>query len=247
MSIIIANWKMNLSLAESKQLANSLRNIDQGKNELVICPSFISLVTVGEILKKGKIKLGAQDCFWEAKGFYTGEISLENLKEIGCEFVIVGHSERRKYLKETDEMVHQKTKAALASGLIPIICVGETFEQRQQGAKDYILIQQTTRALEGVKIDVNQRIIIAYEPVWVIGSGQAISPQEAAEANQVIRQILLDLFPAKFVKDNILIIYGGSVDHKNVSSFIRQESIDGVLVGGASLKADTFLNLVSEV
>lgn len=247
MSIIIANWKMQLNLAEAKNLAEALKNISDNKKEIVVCPSFVSLTAVGNILKKSKVKLGAQDCFWEARGAYTGEISTEELKAAGCEFVIIGHSERRQYLNETDEMVHQKVKAAVAAEISPIICVGETFEQRQMGARDYILIQQTTSALQGIKIDFPQRVIIAYEPVWVIGSGQAVLPADAAAASQVIRHILFDFFPFELVKNNFLIIYGGSVDSNNVSSFSTQESIDGFLVGGASLKAKDFISIIRNI
>lgn len=245
--IVIANWKMKLGVNESKKLTNALKNISAEKTEVIICPSFVSLQAVGEILKKSKIKLGAQDCFWETKGAYTGEISAEELKEIGCDFVILGHSERRQSLSETDEMVHKKVKAALAASLVPIICVGETFDQRQQGATDYILIQQTTKTLEGVKIDFRQRIIIAYEPVWVIGSGQAVAPAEAASASQVIRQTLFDLFPVELIKNNFAIIYGGSVDSDNVSSFTQLGNIDGFLVGSASLNAEEFVQIAKSI
>lgn len=242
--VIIANWKMKLSLAESADLAQEIKKDLDTENEIVICPSFISLLEVGKILKKSKIKLGAQNCFWESEGAYTGEVSAKQLKESGCEFVILGHSERRQYLKETDEMVHKKIRVALNFGLTPIVCVGETFEQRQDGAKDYVLIQQTIKAFEGIEIDSDQQIIIAYEPVWVIGSGQAVEPKEAVSAHQVIRQSLFDLFPAVLVENNFRIIYGGSVDSSNVSDFTRLENTAGVLVGGASLKAKDFLALI---
>lgn len=245
--IIIANWKMKLGLAESVALTKEIKKEAELKAEIVICPSFVNLLAVGEILKKSSIRLGGQDCFWEASGAFTGEVSALQLREIGCEFVILGHSERRQYLAETDEMVHQKVKAALSAGLIPIICVGETFEQRQDGAKDYILIQQTTKALEGVSVGQNQRVIVAYEPVWVIGSGQAVAPSEAAAAHQVIYQSLFDLFPSFLVKNNFSVIYGGSVDASNVAEFINLENTAGVLVGGAALKAKDFLAIIQGV
>jgi len=247
MSIIIANWKMKLGVNDAVSLANDLKKVSSNQNELVVCPSFVSLVEVARILKRSKIKLGAQDCFWETKGAYTGEVSPVELREVGCEYVIIGHSERREHFKESDKMVHQKIKAVLAAGLTPIICVGETFDQRSQGATDYVLIRQTINALEGAEVKFGKRIIIAYEPVWVIGTGQAISPEQASLAHQVIRQTLFDLFPAEQVKRDFLIIYGGSVDSSNVSSFTRLDNIDGVLVGAASVRTQDFLALIKSV
>ncbi|MFA5022459.1 MAG: triose-phosphate isomerase [Patescibacteria group bacterium] len=245
--IVIANWKMKLGLQEAKSLASDIKNKVTAQIEVAVCPSFISLTEVGKIFSGSNIKLGGQDCFWEANGAFTGEVSAKELKEVGCEFVILGHSERRKYLGETDEMVHKKVSQALAAGLMPIICVGETFEQRQQGAKDYVLIQQTTKALEGLEINASQQVIIAYEPVWVIGSGQAIDPNEAAAAHQVIYQSLFDLFPSDIVKNNFRIVYGGSVDETNVSDFTNLDKTSGVLVGGASLNINDFLAIIKNV
>ncbi|MFA6254894.1 MAG: triose-phosphate isomerase [Patescibacteria group bacterium] len=242
--IIIANWKMKLGLAQSQELAGAIKKKVAKDSEVVICPSFPCLLEVGKILKGSNIKLGAQDCFWEAEGAYTGEVSAGQLRETGCDFVILGHSERRKYLQETDEIVHRKIRIALASGLTPIVCVGETFEQRQQGAQDYVLIRQTTRAFEGIDIG-KKEIIIAYEPVWVIGTGQAISPAEAGSAHQVIRQTLFDIFPPDLVRNNFRIVYGGSVDHSNVSAFVNLENTSGVLVGGASLNTEEFISLIN--
>lgn len=245
--IIIANWKMRLGVPESKELAQEVKKGATKKSEIVLCPSFVSLTEVANILKQSDVKLGAQDCFWESHGSFTGEVSASYLREAGVEFVILGHSERRKYLAETDEMVHKKVKMALAANLVPIVCVGETFEQRQQGAQDYILIQQTTKALDGVEINPDQRMIIAYEPIWVIGTGQAINPDQAALAEQVIRQTLLDLFPPTIVEENFSVIYGGSIDATNASSFMALEENHGFLVGGASLKAADFLAIIKNI
>ena len=245
--IIIANWKMKLGTNEAVNLAKEIKKGTNQENEIVICPSFVSISEVGEILKGSQIKLGAQDCFWESEGAYTGEVSAKQLRELGCEFVILGHSERRQYLKETDEVIHSKIRLALNFDLVPILCVGETFEQRQEGAKDYVLIQQVTKALEGIEIDSAKQLIIAYEPVWVIGSGQAIDPAEAAAAHQVIFQCLFDLFPSQLVKSNLRIIYGVSVDESNISNFVSLENTDGVLVGGASLKAKNFLAIIKNI
>ena len=242
--IIIANWKMKLGSKESQKLALAIKHNFVNRHQVVICPSFLDLIDMGQILKNSSIKLGAQDCFWETEGAFTGEISPKHLKEAGCEYAILGHSERRRHLGETDEIVHQKVKMALSAGLIPIICVGETFEQRQEGAKDYVLIQQTTKALEGISVSQDQAIIIAYEPVWVIGSGQAVEPAEAEAAHQVIWQTLFDFFPSELVKNNMSVIYGGSVDSDNVSSFTNLQNTNGVLVGTASLDAKEFIDLV---
>ena len=245
--IIIANWKMKLKRNESIELAKDVSSKLKTDLEVVICPSFTNLPEVGLALKKSHIALGAQDCFWEANGAFTGEVSAEQLKDNGAEFVIIGHSERRKYLNETDEMVHKKVKMALDVGLTPIICVGETFEQRQEQATDYILIQQTTKALDGIALGRNQNVIIAYEPVWVIGTGQAISPSEADLSHQVIIQTLYDIFEKEAVENNFRVVYGGSVDENNVNSFTRLQSIEGVLVGGASLEKSNFLGIIDKV
>ncbi|TSC95944.1 MAG: triosephosphate isomerase (TIM) [Parcubacteria group bacterium Athens1014_10] len=248
--IFIANWKMNLGLKETviliKQLLGGLKKI-KNNLEIVICPSFTVLSEASKLLKKGNIKLGSQDVFWEEKGAYTGNISPKMLKEIGCEYVIIGHSERRQYLGETDEMAHQKIKAAIKEGLIPILCVGETFEERQEGQKDYIIIKQVTKALEGISLSRGQKIIIAYEPVWVIGSGQAVKPEEAEYTNQIIKQSLIDLYPRDIVEQNFRIIYGGSVDSSVIKSFVERSVIDGVLVGGASLKTKDFIKMINKI
>ncbi|OGY49090.1 MAG: triose-phosphate isomerase [Candidatus Buchananbacteria bacterium RIFCSPHIGHO2_02_FULL_45_11b] len=242
--LIIANWKMKLSSAQSAALAKEIKAKAGHRAEVAICPSFTCLEAVGKILAGGEIKLGAQDCFWENNGAFTGEVSADQLKEAGCEMVIIGHSERRQHLLESDDMVHKKVRLAVQEGLTPIVCVGETFDQRQIGAADYVLIQQTTKALEGIEINPKQKVIIAYEPVWVIGSGQAIEPSQAQMAHQVIRHVLFDLFPSGPAKNNFSVIYGGSVDGGNVRSFTGLEEIDGILVGGASLKAEDFLAVI---
>jgi len=240
---VIANWKMKLGISESIHLAKAIKKI-KSNVEVVVCPSFASVVEVRNILKGSKVKVGGQDCFWESEGAYTGEVSASQLREAGCDYVIIGHSERRKYLQETDEMIHNKIKTALSASLTPIICVGESFEQRSEGATDYVLINQVTKAIEGVDLGSDKKIIIAYEPVWVIGSGQAISPDEAEHAHQVIRQSLFDIFSPGLVKNNFSIIYGGSITSQNVGEFIALENTSGVLVGGASLKSDEFIAII---
>lgn len=242
--LVIANWKMKLSASQSVALAKEIKAKAGSQAVVAVCPSFTSLSAVGKVLAGSQIKLGAQDCFWENGGSFTGEVSADQLKEFGCEMVIIGHSERRRHLLESDEMVHKKVRLAIQEGLTPIVCAGETFDQRQIGATDYILIQQITKALEGVEFGPKQKIIIAYEPVWVIGSGQAIEPSQARMAHQVIRHVLFDLFPPELARNNFSVIYGGSVDGGNVHSFTGLEDIDGILVGGASLKAEDFLDVI---
>lgn len=252
--IIIANWKMSLNKEETLELAKNIIKDLRLKNwkpkiEIVFCPSFTVLSDLQKLLSdirnpKFEIRLGGQDVFWETKGAFTGEVSSSQLKELGVEYIIVGHSERRQHLGETDEMVHKKVKAALEEGLIPILCVGESFEERQNGQKDIKIITQVTRALEGIKIKSRQNLIIAYEPVWVIGSGQAVEPEEAEHTSRVIKQVLIDLFDSEITEENFRIIYGGSVDAETVKAFIDQPTVDGVLVGTSSLKAEEFVRII---
>ncbi len=246
-SIIIANWKMNLNLRERTALAISFKNrlgLAAGK-EIVICPSFISLMQISEILKGTNLKLGAQDIFWEESGAYTGEESPAILKDLNCQYAIVGHSERRQHLGETDEMVNKKIKACLENKLTPIVCVGETFEERQEGQTDNVVLRQLQRALEGIEIADGQQMVLAYEPVWVIGSGQAVEPTEAEHVFQVMRQTVIDLWPLTIVDNNVRLIYGGSINPENVSGFTALDLCQGFLVGGASLKVEEFVKITA--
>ena len=245
-NFIIANWKMSLGHEQTLDLVDQIVQQIQpsDKTEIVVCPSFISLVAVAPKIANSGIKLGAQDCFWHDEGAFTGEVSPLNLKEIGCDYVIVGHSERRGYLNETDAMVRQKVKAALENNLVPIICVGETLEQRQSSSKDFIIMQQVNKALAGIELTAQNQLIIPYEPVWVIGSGQAVEPSEAEHTTQVIRQVLLDYFPLEVINKRIHLLYGGSVNPLNIREFLSQPTIVGALVGGASLEAKIFWQLI---
>ncbi len=249
---------MNLGLHETEILIKDIllgleKNLKIIKNiDLVLCPTFPLISMTKALIDKSRIlrdrvRLGAQNMFWEEWGAYTGEVSPSLLYQIGCRYVIIGHSERREVLKETDEMIHQKVKLSISNNLIPIICVGETFEERQKGFKDFRIISQISKALEGVKLGAHQEIVIAYEPVWVIGSGQAVDPAEAEYTHRVIFQRLIDFYPLPIVRNNIRLIYGGSVDSKNVREFMEQETVDGILVGGASLRAEKFLEILSKV
>ncbi|MFZ5391446.1 MAG: triose-phosphate isomerase, partial [Patescibacteria group bacterium] len=213
--IIIANWKMNLSVKDSLALAKKISKLYKSLKpkqsfDLVLSPTFLALPALAKALVRSRIKLGAQNVFWQASGAYTGEVSPQVLKEIGVDYVIIGHSERRQYLKETDLMVKHKVAAALAVGLRPIVCVGETFAERQAGRKDIVVAQQIHQALSGLSLVTGQQIIVAYEPVWVIGSGQAVEHQELKHTAKVIEQTLVDIFGGQALLENkIKLIYGG--------------------------------------
>ncbi len=248
--LIVANWKCNpQTLQEAKRLFDlvkiGVKNIK--KVEEVICPPFIYLSAIKPYNHK-VIKLGAQNCFWEKEGAYTGEISLSMLKDIGCKYVIVGHSERRGYFKETDEMINKKLKAVLKEKLTPILCVGETKEQRNNGETDKILRKQVETALKNVssfKFQVS-RLYIAYEPIWAIGTGEPCDVEEAQKIGLLIRKIILRLYSSKSAK-NVQILYGGSVNSKNAAGYIKEAGLQGLLVGGASLKAKEFIKIIKAV
>lgn len=241
--LIIANWKMKLSLAETVELTKKIKVKfkDFSGGIVAVCPNFISLLDVKKALADTDIKLGAQDIFWEGAGAYTGEISADMLTEAGCEYVIIGHSERRKFLLVNYEMIHKATKAALNNGnLVPIVCIGENWDERKTDRRDFVLFDQLQQALSGVDIVGNQQVVIAYEPIWAIGSGTAIEPSEAEYAHKIIKLTLNDMFGMKIVNNNFRVIYGGSINSKNVKGFAGLDNLDGMLVGGASLDADEF-------
>ena len=233
--IIAGNWKMNNTVEESLSLIKELKSLvkEVKDKEIIVCPPFTSLSTVAKELKDSKIRLGAQNLYFEQKGAFTGEISPLMLKDICVEYVIIGHSERRHILKENDERINKKMKSALANDLKPIFCVGETLKQRETGKTKDIVKGQITKGLAGIK-DI-RNIIIAYEPVWAIGTGKNATPGQAEEVHLFIR---------KLIKAKIPILYGGSVNPKNIKDLISQKDIDGVLVGGASLNAKDFSQIV---
>jgi triosephosphate isomerase len=244
--IIIANWKMSLGVNASVKLALSVSNKLSGvrDKEVVLCPSFTSLSRVGEAIVKTKIKLGAQNVFWRESGAYTGEEAPSTLRELGCQYVIVGHCERRQNIFETDEMVHNKIRVCLENKLVPIVCVGETYAERQGGSANDAVFCQLIKALSGLTLSGSRQLVIAYEPVWVIGSGRAIDPVEAGKAFRLIHRALYDLWPERTIKKHIRIIYGGSVDAKNARRFSQLEFFSGFLVGGSSLKAEEFAGII---
>ncbi len=242
---IAGNWKMNTTVTEAERLVlEMLDKLDRIEGvEKVLCPPFVSLVSISMMLEGSSIKLGAQNMYFEASGAYTGEISPLMLKEL-CEFVILGHSERRWYFKETDEMVNKKVKAALVNKLKPILCVGERLEENEAGKTEEVVSGQLKGALNG--IEPVRDLVIAYEPVWAIGTGKAASGKQAAATIQFIRDVVAKLWNKSIAQD-LRILYGGSVTSANIAEFISHPEIDGALVGGASLKAEELVSIVEQI
>jgi len=245
--IIAGNWKMYKTLTEAIELVNGLkRNLyDIIEADIVVCPSFVALDSVSEILIESNIDCGAQDVYWEKEGAYTGEVSAVMLKDIGCKYAIIGHSERRQYFNETNDTVNKKVKAALAAGLTPIVCVGETLTEREANKTFEVIKDHIQNGLSGITKEDILKIVVAYEPVWAIGTGKTATPGEAQEVHAFIRKLLADLW-GKEAADSIRIQYGGSVKPDNAASLMAQEDIDGALVGGASLKVDSFTEIVKK-
>lgn len=243
--IVAGNWKMNNDIGESIALARGIRKeLPQIKNgEVVLCPPFTALSSVAAVIAGSSIKLAAQNMHHEDKGAFTGEVSPGMLTDVGCQYVIIGHSERRKYFLESDEIVNLKVKKALSSGLLPIVCVGETEEERLQGITSFVVGRQVKKALYGR--EEIERVVIAYEPVWAIGTGKVATSGEAQEVHKFIRDILYELYGEK--SSPVSILYGGSVTKDNIGDLISQPDIDGALVGGASLQIDGFLGIVRTV
>ncbi len=242
--MIAGNWKMNTTISEATELVKEMRaELDQIDNvDKVICPPFISLAVVGELIKGSSIKVGAQNIYFEEKGAYTGEISPLMLAD-QCEFVIIGHSERRQYFNETGEMVNKKIVAALKVGLKPILCIGEKLEENEAGRTEEVVTEQLRSSL--ANIDYLNGLVIAYEPIWAIGTGKAATGKQANETIGLIRRNITKLYD-KEIAQNMRILYGGSVTAANTAEFISQPEIDGALVGGASLKATEFLSIVKQ-
>lgn len=243
--IIAGNWKMHKGIEETRQLLRELKDMEMSPEiEVVVCPPFTSLSEAAELLVGTAIGLGAQNMHWERSGAYTGEISPCMLKEIGCKYVIIGHSERRQYFGETDEMVNFKVKSAFNHDLIPIVCVGENLEQRKNGETKSLVTNQVKKALEGLTEKQVERIVIAYEPIWAIGTGVSAKGEDANEVIKLIRDIIAGDF-GKDISQKVRIQYGGSVKPGNIKEFMEQPEIDGALVGGASLKAVDFGAIVN--
>ena len=242
--IIAGNWKMNKTAKEAVTLVNELKEKVNGADaDVVVCPTFTSLASVIEATKGTNIKVGAQNIHWADNGAFTGEISGEMLKEAGVEYVIIGHSERRQYFGETDETVNNRLKAALKYELKPIVCVGELLSERENGTTNEVLERQTVGALKDIPADAVSKMVIAYEPVWAIGTGKTASSTDANDACKFIRSVVEKLYN-KEVAENVRIQYGGSVKASNARELFTTSDIDGGLVGGASLKAEEFGNIV---
>ena len=242
--IIAGNWKMNTTVSEAMELVKAMKEkLHQIAGvEKVLCPPFISLTTVKELIKGTSIKLGAQNMYFERSGAYTGEVSPAMLTGL-CEFVILGHSERRGYFGETDQLVNKKVKAALAVGLTPIVCVGESLEQNNAGETVGVITRQVKAAFEGIASP--KGTVIAYEPIWAIGTGKSASGEQANAVIKVIRSTVAQIYGDSLAQA-MRIQYGGSANNANIAEFIRQPEIDGALVGGASLKAAEFLGIVEQ-
>ena len=243
--IIAANWKMYKTVAESHAFMHAFLPLVKGhdRDEIVICTPFVNIAAVLEDARGSNIKVGAQNVFWEKEGAFTGEISPGMLVGAGCEFVIIGHSERRQYFGETDDTVNRRLKPALEAGLSPIVCVGEVLEEREAKLTEDVLRRQCTRAFNGISARKAARLSIAYEPVWAIGTGKTATPQMAADAHAVIREEAGNSFGKDFAKE-LRILYGGSVKPENAKALMQEKEIDGALVGGASLNPESFAAIV---
>jgi len=245
MPFIAGNWKMNKTVGESLDLVRQLKASLSGIEgvEVAVAPPFTALHAVTAELKDSSIRIAAQDVFWEEKGAYTGEISPVMLKDLDCHYIIIGHSERRQYFSETDETVNRKIKAATGQGLKVIFCIGETLDQREGGRAFSVIERQVEGGLKDLGGEETNALVIAYEPVWAIGTGRTATPQQAEEMHQFIRRKLERLYSQE-ASERIRIQYGGSVTPENIKGLMTEEDIDGALVGGASLKADTFSRIV---
>ena len=239
-AVIAGNWKMNKTRPEAAELANQIKAFPAGEGvQVVVGVPYTNLETVVNALKGTDVKVAAQNVHYEKSGAFTGEVSADMLKEIGAEYVIIGHSERRQYFGETDETVNKRTKAALDAGLIPIMCVGELLDEREADITEEVVSRQTKLGLAGFTADEVKKTIIAYEPVWAIGTGKTATAEQAGEACGLIRNVIAKLY-GKAVADAVTIQYGGSMNAKNAAELLAQEDVDGGLIGGASLIAEDF-------
>ncbi|OJI06517.1 triose-phosphate isomerase [bacterium CG10_46_32] len=245
--LVIANWKMKLLPEQAFDLAKKVKKSSAKYTgaEVVLCPAFTEISAIANIIKGSELKLGAQDCFWEEHGAFTGEISPKQLLAYDVHTVIIGHSERREHVQESGDMIHKKIRLLLSLGMRPVLCIGESFDERAEGQKEVVLLQQIHAALDGLWLTDSNQLVVAYEPVWVIGSGQDIDPHEIEHTHQVIKQALGDIFTSAVVDEHVKIIYGGSVDPENVGHYMRQNSVSGVLVGTVSLDATQFSAVVA--
>lgn len=243
--IIAGNWKMNNTPSDTKVFISSLKQKKLSEDvEKIIATPFTSLYLANELLNDTDIKIGAQNMYFEDRGAFTGEVSGQMLKDLNVSYVIIGHSERREIFNESDELLNKKVKAAISKELSPILCCGETIEEREAQKHQEKIKNQITKDLDGISEKDLDKLVIAYEPIWAIGTGKTASPEDAEEMCKYIREILEELY-SKDLADNIRILYGGSVKPENVKEIMAKENVDGALVGGASLKVDSFTSLIN--
>ena len=245
--IIAGNWKLNKTISEAVDLVSQLRLlVEKGPNgvEVIVAPTFPALSAVSKTLEDSSISVAAQDLYWEEKGAFTGEVSASLIVDSGCSHVIIGHSERRQYFGETNQSVNRKAKSALNAGLIPIICVGEMLEDREAGKTEQVVKDHLVNSIAKLTEEQILNSVIAYEPVWAIGTGKTATPDQAQEVHALIRSVLSDTYSSANVADRIRIQYGGSVTPANAVALLSQPDVDGALVGGASLEAEPFADIV---
>ena len=244
--IIAGNWKMNKTLDESIDLARAIKDkaADVQNVDVILCPPFTNLYSVVDVLKGTNIGVGAQNLHWEAKGAFTGEISADMLRSVGCQYVIIGHSERRQYFGETDETVNKRIKAALAAGLAPIVCVGETLEEREADKTEEVVETQIKGAFKDISSSDAENMIVAYEPVWAIGTGKVATPQQAQDVHAFIRSLFKAVYSEQ-IAETVRIQYGGSMKPGNAAELLANPDVDGGLIGGASLDADAFMGIIN--
>lgn len=243
--LIAGNWKMNLDLAGAGDLASGLVAKSFGDGcEVLVCPTHVYLHAVGEKVKQSSIALGGQDVYFQPNGAFTGETSTAMLKDLGCQYVILGHSERRNVIGESNQIVNQKIKAVLEAGMTPILCVGELLEEREAGRTMEVVREQFIGSLEGVSADQMKNVVIAYEPVWAIGTGKTASPEQAQEVHADLRNLLEEHYNSE-IAQVVRILYGGSVKPDNAAELMSQSDIDGALVGGASLDCESFAAIIA--
>ena len=243
--LIAANWKMHKTHAEARVLVKELLDLvgDPGEVEVLICPPFTALDTLSQLVRGTRLQLGGQNLHWEVEGAFTGEISASMLLECGCRYVVIGHSERRQFFHDSDKNINDKLKRAFQSGLWPVLCVGESLEQREAGQAEQVVVGQLDRALQGISEAESQALVVAYEPVWAIGTGKVATPEIAESVHALIRHWLTGHFSEE-LGNRIRLLYGGSVEPENTRDLMSQPNIDGALVGGASLKAPSFARIV---
>ena len=247
-TIVAGNWKMNQGIAESvvlaKKIVQQVQSLSNLEVDMVICPPYLALTEVKKVVAGTPIKLGAQDVHWEKNGAYTGKVSTEMLVDVGVEYVILGHSEQRTYFGETDETVNKKLKKSLGAGLVPLVCVGETLAERESGSMEAVLKTQLEGSYAGLKEADALKTVIAYEPVWAIGTGKVATEEQAQEAHAYIRQFLSALY-SNSASEKIRIQYGGSMKPGNAKGLLGQKDVDGGLIGGASLQAESFIGIIN--